>query len=88
MLFVLDRSKEILRNLFVGIVVYGCCVAIRDLLVKITLRRANVANSLQKFLEIAIPTVFQPFIVKSKTLLNEFVQPAVAHRLNLVATGD
>lgn len=75
MQLVLNGSKEILRNFFAGIVVNRCRIDIRDLLVEIAFRRANIADSLQKLLEITVSAVFQPFIVKGKTLLNEFMQP-------------
>ena len=68
--FVLHEGEEILRRHCLAIIVYACCVYISDLLIKKPLARADVADALQKLVEIVFAdrsSCFDSLIVESKT---------------------
>ena len=72
---ILNGSKEHLRHLGPWVIISRCCIDVRHLLIEVTLAAADVADTLQEFLEITVAPLLQSLIIHSESLLDVFVQP-------------
>jgi hypothetical protein len=71
--FVLDGCEKLPRNVGAGDIVNTRSVNVGHLLPKVPFGRTDVADSLEQFTEITPAAVFEPLVVKRKTLADIFV---------------